>query len=186
MGWLIEGQNALLAAQVVVALMTAFATVALWRVTRELATETAALAKMTSRPFVVAVFESSGASSIAMNLGLRNTGNGTAFDVTLEISPSLPDITQSNIDNQSSTQHSVSLLPPGQTLELRGVLGSKVSDQSFAVKIGWSNSPGSGSRETLSYNMMVQDGFRAGWNTKGLHQVAEELEKIRKQLGSGK
>lgn len=85
--WFAVADNALSFAQLVAAFVTALATFALWRVTRVLAVETKTLAAMTSRPFVVCSLESSGASAIALNLTLRNTGNATAFDVKLELSP---------------------------------------------------------------------------------------------------
>ena len=90
--WLSHAGNILALAQLVAAFVTAVATWALWRVTRVLAVETATLAKMTSRPFVVCMLESSGASSRALNLVLRNTGNATAFDVTLQLAPHFPKV----------------------------------------------------------------------------------------------
>ena len=87
--WLIEGANLLAFAQLIAAFVTALATIALWRVTKLLANETSVLAEMTSRPFVVCALESSGASAIALNLVLRNTGNAAAFDIEVEISPPL-------------------------------------------------------------------------------------------------
>lgn len=47
--WLAEAANALAAAQLFAALVTAAATFALWRVTRVLSVETKTLAAMTSR-----------------------------------------------------------------------------------------------------------------------------------------
>ena len=88
--WFSQGANALAFSQLVAAGVTAIATIALWRVTRVLAVETKVLAKMTSQPFVVSSFESSGADPTALNLTLRNTGNATAFDVKFRITPAPP------------------------------------------------------------------------------------------------
>lgn len=72
--WFLHAANLLAFSQLIAAAVTAWATFALWRVTRVLAVETKTLAAMTSRPFVVCSLESSGASAVALNLTLRNTG----------------------------------------------------------------------------------------------------------------
>lgn len=180
--WFSDGENSLAAAQVAVALVTALATLALWRVTRVLAVETSALAKMTSRPFVVGALESSGASATALNLTLRNTGNATAFDIKLEMSPALPKPNGDKPEDDTLTTHEISLLPPEQALHIQGVMGPEVHDKVFAVTVSWAGIPGASDRETLSYKIEAKDGFRGGWNTKGPHHIAEELEKLRKQM----
>ncbi|MCC5967757.1 MAG: hypothetical protein JJU24_16670 [Natronohydrobacter sp.] len=179
-GWFAEAANALAFAQLVAAFVTALATFALWRVTRVLAVETKTLAAMTSRPFVVCHLESSGASAIALNLTLRNTGNATAFDVKLQLSPALekPDGSPPDVDDLTSWE--ISLLPPGQALTTQGVMGPKVYGQVFSATVSWAALPGASVRESLSYSFEPKDGFRGGWNTKGLHQIAEELEKLRR------
>lgn len=180
--WFTDGENLLAAAQVVAALVTALATLALWRVTRVLAVETSALAKMTSRPFVVGALESSGANPKALNLTLRNTGNATAFDIKLEMSPPLPKPNGDKPKGETFTRHEISLLPPEQALHIQGVTGPDVYDEVFAVTLSWAGMPGASDRETLSYKIKFKDGFRGGWGTKGLHHIAEELEKLRKQM----
>lgn len=181
--WLSGAANALAVAQLAAAGVTALATIALWRVTRVLAVETAVLAKMTSRPFVVCGLESSGASAIALNLILRNTGNATAFDVNLELSPALPKPDGSPPEDETLSTRDVSFLPPGQALTIQGVMGPEVHDKAFAATVSWASLPGASVRETLSYTFKPKDGFRGGWNTKGSHHIAEELEKLRKELG---
>lgn len=178
--WL--ASNALTLAQVFAALVTAAATYALWRATRVLAVETTVLAKMTAQPFVVCWLESSGASAVALNLTLRNTGNATAFDIKLKLSPALPKANGGASDNPDEMSFETSLLPPGQLLSIQGVMGRDVHDKVFSTHISWASKPESGERETLSYCFEPKDGFRGGWNTKGVHEIAEELEKIRKQL----
>lgn len=179
--WFTSGAHVLAFAQVIAAFVTALATIALWRVTKVLAVETKTLAAMTSRPFVVCSLESSGASAIALNLTLRNTGNATAFDVKLELSPALnaPDGTASE---EPLTAWEISLLPPGQALTTQGVMGPEVHDNVYSATVSWTSMPGASVRETLSYSFTAKDGFRGGWKTKGPHDIAEELEKLRKQL----
>ena len=106
--------NALALAQLVAAFVTAIATIALWRVTRVLVGETKTLAAMTLRPFVVCSAESSPVSAISFNLVLRNTGNATAFDVKLQLSPPLANPDGSPLADETMTKWEISLLPPGQ------------------------------------------------------------------------
>jgi len=181
-GWFTEAANALAVAQLVAAFVTAIATFALWRVTRVLAVETKTLAAMTSRPFVVCSLESSPASAIALNLTLRNTGNATAFDVKLQLSPALEKPDGSPPDDETMTKWEISLLPPGQILTTQGVLGPTVHDKVFSATVSWASLPGASVRESLSYKFEPKDGFRGGFASKGVHHVAEELEKLRKQL----
>ena len=181
-GWFTAPANALAVAQLVAAFVTALATIALWQVTRVLAVETKTLAAMTARPFVVCILESSEASAIALNLTLRNTGNATAFDVLLELSPALEKPNGNPPDDPTKTTWKISLLPPGQSLTTQGVLSTKVFQYVFEAKISWASAPGSSVRESLSYTFEPKDGFRGGWATKGLHDIAGELEKIRNKL----
>ena len=180
--WFSNGDNALSAAQIAVALVTALATIALWRVTSVLAKETSALADMTSQPFVVCALESSGASSVAMNLTLRNTGNATAFNIELKVLPALPEPDGSKLNDAIVTKHEISLLPPGVALPIQPVMARDTHDTIFEIELSWAGIPNTSKRETISYKIEAKDGYQGGWNTKSTHHIAEELEKIRKQL----
>lgn len=185
-GWVAD--NNLILAQVFAALVTAFATIALWRVTRILAVETATLAKMTAQPFVVCWLESSAADPIALNLTLRSTGNATAFDIKLEVTPALPEkpgIDGSPPEEGTKTEFETSLLPPEQMLSILGTMGPQVHDTQFTAVVSWSTYPGAADRQTLKYKFQAKDGFRGGFRSKGVHQIAQELEKIRERLPRG-
>ncbi len=179
--WFCDGENFLAATQVAVGLVTAAAAVALWHATRELAKETSVLAKMTSRPFVVCALESSDADATALNLTLRNTGNATAFDIKLEMSPALPKPNGDKPEDDTLTTHEISLLPPEQALHIQCVKGPEVHGKVFAVTVSWADMPGASDRQNLSYKIEAKDGFRAGWNTKGPHHIATELERWGKE-----
>ncbi|MFD1482550.1 hypothetical protein [Paracoccus nototheniae] len=180
--WFSNGANVLVAAQVFAGVVTALATIALWRVTRVLAVETKVLAKMTSQPFVVLNFESSGADPTAINLTLRNTGNATAFDVKLRITPAPPQANGQPAANPEQKAAEVSLLPPGQVLPLQGVMSRDVGDAVYEVWVSWSRMPGSSEREELTYKTEPEHGFRGGFHTKNVHHVVAEIEKLRKEL----
>jgi hypothetical protein len=180
--WFSNADNVLAVVQVFAAFVTALATLALWRVTKVLAVETAELASMTSRPFVVGSLESSPASALALNLTLRNTGNATAFDIELTVSPALPKANGTRNPLLNQTERKVSLLPPTQALTLQGVMGSNIHDEVYQMKVSWADKPGSEVRESLSYSIEAQDGFNGGWSDKNVHHVADELKKIREAL----
>jgi hypothetical protein len=180
--WFSIGENLLATAQVIAAIVTAIATFALWRVTRVLAVETSALAKMTSRPFVVCGIESSLADPTALNLVIQNTGNATAFDIVANITPPLPQPNGQPSKDKTKTTLGVSYLPPGQVLPRKGVMSRDIPDVTFKVEISWALFPDSIEREIISYNIDAGDGFHGGWHEKGMHQMVQELEKIRKLL----
>jgi hypothetical protein len=182
--WFAEAANALVFAQLVAAFVTAIATIALWRVTRVLAVETKTLAAMTSRPFVVCSAESSPVSANSFNLVLRNTGNATAFDVKLQLSPPIANPDGSPLADETMTSWEVSLLPPGQALTKYAGFGPDIHDKTYTAKVSWASLPGASVRESLAYEFEAKDGFQGGVITKGPHHIAEELERLRKQLAS--
>lgn len=99
-----------------------------------------------------------------------------------ELSPALEEPNGAPPDDPNGTQWEISRLPPGQALSRQGVMSTKVYGKVFDAAVSWAAMPGASIRESLSYSFEPKDGFRGGWNTKGLHQIAEELEKLRKQL----
>lgn len=135
---------------------------------------------MTSRPFVVCGIESSLADPTALNLVIRNTGNATAFDIKATITPPLPKPNGEPNEDATQTELEISFLPPGQVLPRKGVMSRDIPQTNFSVVVSWSLEPHSTNRETLEYSIEASDGFRGGWNEKGLHQIAQEIEKIRK------
>lgn len=176
-------ENSLTLVQVFSALATAVATIALWRVTKVLAVETKTLAKMTAQPFVVCWLESSAGDALAMNLTLRNTGNATAFDVKMTMTPALSLRSDGTpAEGDTSTVFNPSLIPPGQMSRIRGDLAQNIHDTIFNVVISWSDRPGSENREELEYSFEPKDGFRAGYNPKGVDDIAKSLEGIRKGM----
>lgn len=179
-GWLIAPGNAVAAAQLFAAVVTAGATIALWYVTRILAIETKVLSESASRPFVLCAFESSLADSRALNVVIRNTGNAPAFDILANITPALPRPDGSKDAEKVDTTYNISVLPPGAVLPKQGIMSTEIYGQDFTVSVSWSAFPRGKKRETLEFTTTAQDGFRGGWSTKGYHQIAEELEKIRK------
>lgn len=181
--WFTETANILAVAQLVAVVVTAWATWALWRATRVLAVETKTLAAMTSQPFVVGTIENAGVSAhTVLNFVLRNTGNATAFDVQAKISPAMPNVAGGPDPDPNETIYALTLLPPGQALPLKGIVLEMIYNKSFELTISWAQRPGEKSKTLIKYFIHGKDLPNEDWHIKGLHNIAEELEKIRKQL----
>jgi len=157
----------------------AWATFGLRRATDVLAEETKTLAKMTARPFVVCALEESGAHPVTCNVTLRNTGNATAFDIKLKVSPALPEFDGSLPDNETLTIYNASHLPPGQALPIKPQLKKYVHGKVFGVTISWATMPAGPLCQPLSYETKLTG---AGVTVKGLHDIAGELKIIRQQM----
>ncbi|MGR3821007.1 MAG: hypothetical protein ACU0A5_00370 [Salipiger marinus] len=181
--WFANSENALAFSQLAAAAVTAIATIALWRVTRVLAVETKTLAAMTSQPFVVGTIENAGVSAhTVLNFVLRNSGNATAFDVRAKITPAIPNVAGSSEPEPIEEIYELTLLPPGQALPLKGVVLQAIYDKKFEITISWSRRPGEKTETVMKYFINGKDLPNEDWNIKGLHNIAEELEKMRKLL----
>jgi hypothetical protein len=179
--WLFEATNAFTIAQLLAMIVTAFATIALWRVTKVLAVETKTLAAMTSHPFVVGAFEPSAAKSGAFDVVLRNTGNSAAFDIKVAFTPALPNIPQ-QVEESDETSFEVSILNPGQRLPLCGVMYRDAPETNFKISVSWSSKPSSKEREQINYETHISTAIFLGWNVNGTHEIANELKIIREHL----
>lgn len=161
------------------ALVTALATVALWRATRVLAKETMKLADATAQPQVVASLIPNRWSLLHTDLTIENTGNASAFDISIEFDPPL---TSGEAREELSVpfQH-VSVLKPGQSLTSYLSEVGPYLDRQFVVRIEWARQPGAASREALSY--VIDMGDYSGVSSLGerdpLVQIAKEVKHIR-------
>ncbi|ANG96764.1 hypothetical protein A8A54_09955 [Brucella pseudogrignonensis] len=182
LSWMSDSANFLTLAQLFAALITAAATIALWRVTRVLAVETKTLAKMTAQPFIVCSLRSSAADATALDLIIQNTGNAVAFNIKVVITPPLPAYNGSTSDEITETVIEISMLPPSLNFQKQGVMGRYVHDKTFAAHIEWASLPQGSQIESLDYQFKADDGFRGGWNVKGMHQLVEEVAKIRNKI----
>jgi hypothetical protein len=81
-------------------LVTAIATVALWRATNVLAVETRRMASATSQPQVIVSIEENRWSMTHADMRVANTGNATTFDIKIEFDPPL--IVE--LENQNKTR----------------------------------------------------------------------------------
>ena len=70
-------------------LVTAVATLFLWRVTKLLAVETKRMAEASAQPHVVATLDPNRWSMRHFDLKVDNTGNATAYDIKVDFTPPL-------------------------------------------------------------------------------------------------
>ena len=178
-GWLVNYDSWIPILQIIVAAVTAWATFALWRVTRVLAKETKNLAASASEPFVVAHIECSDISFQTMQLVIENTGNAVAFDISIAISPGLRKPNKTGpLDPTSRDDLSVSICPPRKKVSAAVLIGHEGWEDQYRIEISWGNSPGSPTRHKMTYETSPRDAHRDGWVGKRTHDIGVTLEKI--------
>jgi len=93
-------------------LVTAVATIFLWKVTRLLAQETTRMVNATSQPHVVATLDPSPWSVRFFELNVTNAGTGTAYDIQIKFDPPLKH--EDNLKGTGSPIDRISVLKPAQ------------------------------------------------------------------------
>ena len=166
------------------AIVTAIATVFLWRVTKSLAIETKRLVDLGAQPHVVATIEVNMWSMMHADLRVVNTGNATAYDITIFFDPQIaPKI--SGLEDRGLPLSSISILRPGQELVASiGEIGPLLDD-ARSVEISWKRSSNKDVREYNKYTLDLTGykNLRRLGGSSALTEIAEELRKIRNDLG---
>jgi len=181
--WLTQGGNLLLSAQVLAAAVTAIATIMLWWVTKILAKETRSLAAL-SKPFVTMTLEPNQWTLMYFDQVVENSGDAAAFDIEISISPESP--TKWTDEHKNAIWKEINILRPGQAV--KADMGSYIDleDKKINIQISWADRPLGKKREVLKYAIDMahfKEKGRLGANTP-LHQIANEVEKIRKDWRS--
>ncbi len=164
--------------------VTAVATIFLWRVTRLLAKETTRMVEAADQPHVVATLHPNRWSLRHFDLVVGNTGNATAYDIQIGFNPPLENGENRREDAKIPFEQ-VSVLKPGQ--ELRSYLADihALEGKSFEVTISWRHGSQNKHRETNVYTLNMAD--YAGASELGQDPaigMARSLEKMEKSLGS--
>ena len=155
----------------------ALATIALWRVTETLATETKRMADATGQPQIICSLMPNPWALIYLDIVIENTGNATAFDIVVKIDP------EPVLDDQRDERplSSISVLKPGE--KLASFLGATRDniETVFNVQISWKLAPDAASRQSLDYkldmNFMKQMTILGAANPQV--QIAEQVKHIR-------
>lgn len=173
------GPIAATVATVLGTLVTAVATVFLWRVTRVLAVETKRMAEASAQPQVVAHIEPNRWAGNHADLFVSNTGNASAFDIRVTFEPPL------ERDGRHQTRavplQRISLLKPGQ--EVSSHIGSwaPLLKKTYRVEILWKRHPKDVEAEALTYTLDMNDieGMSRLGAADPMIQVADQLKQLR-------
>ncbi len=173
--WISHYNNLIMSVQVLIAGVTAFATVVLAFVTRN-------LARVSKRePYVVGNLESAEYEPRYVNFVIKNTGNAIAFNIKVNITPAIPDIDGTPIKGETENNFKVLILPPNQKFSFLGFDSRKAPMEKFDVTISWASKPKGKRRKSLTHSIDNR-GNQGGWGVKGLDRIAREFEKTTKHL----
>ena len=165
-------------------LVTAVATLFLWRVTKLLAVETKRMAEASAQPHVVATLDPNRWSMRHFDLKVDNTGNATAYDIKVDFTPPLIN-GEGRAGAMAVPFENISLLKPGQGMGSYLAEYSIVSKRVYSVRVSWRRSSADSQREENVYTINMAD--RQGVSDLGgdpLVNIANDLAKIREDLRS--
>lgn len=165
-------------------LVTAIATIFLWRVTKLLAVETKRMAEASARPHVVATLDPNRWSMRHFDLKVDNTGNATAYDIKVDFTPPLV-----NGVGRAGGMHvpfeNISLLKPGQGMSSYLAEYPLVRGRVYSVRVTWRRSFADSQREENVYSINMAD--RQGVSDLGgdpMVKMANDLAKMQEDLRS--
>ena len=173
--WISHYNNLIMSVQVLIAGVTAFATVVLVYITW-------VLARLSKREaYVVGNLESTEYEPRYVNFVIRNTGNATAFDIKVNITPAIPDIYGKPIKGETENNFRVLILPPNQKFSFLGFDSREAPMDTFDVTISWASKPKGKRKKSLTHSIDNR-GNQGGWRVKGLDRIARECEKTSEHL----
>ncbi|SFW56238.1 hypothetical protein [Pseudomonas sp. NFACC10-1] len=174
--------DAFSAGGVIATVVTAVATIFLWRVTKLLAKETTRMAEASDQPHVVATLTPNRWSLQHYDLAVDNTGNATAYDIRIDFNPPLENGQGRQKDAKIPFER-VSVLKPGQGLRSYLADINVLRGKSFEVTISWRHGSKAKPREANVYTLDMAD--HLGTSSLGRDPalgVARSLEGIEKSL----
>ena len=165
-------------------LVTAVATLFLWRVTKLLAVETKRMAEASAQPHVVATLDPNRWSMRHFDLKVDNTGNATAYDIKVDFTPPLIN-GEGRAGAMAVPFENISLLKPGQGVSSYLAEYPLVRKQVYSVRVSWRRSFADSTREENTYTINMadhQDVSDLGGDP--MVKIANDLAKIREDLRS--
>jgi hypothetical protein len=157
-------------------LVTAVATIFLWRVTKVLAVETTRMAEASAQPHVVATLTPNRWSIKHFDLHIDNTGNATAYDIETSFDPPLEN--GGARGEKAIPLQNVSVLKPNQGLNSFLSEYELLKGKKYSVTVTWRN-PQKLERERNVYTLNMAD--NEGISRLGddpLIQIADQIKKI--------
>lgn len=136
--------------------VTAIATIFLWRVTKLLARETTRMVDASDQPHVVATLNPNRWSLRHFDLMVDNTGNATAYDIQILFNPPLEN-GEARKDDAIIPFKNVSVLKPGQGLQSYLADINILRGKAYQVSVSWRRGGKSIIRETNTYTLDMAD-----------------------------
>lgn len=172
------------------AVITAVATIALWRVTAVLAQETSRLADSAGQPQIVATLRVNRWTMLYADLVVTNSGNASAFSIKIEFSPPLIIEQEDGRKFRDVPFQSITVMRPGESFSSDVGKAFPMLEKEYIVTTSWLRDPKSTTREYLSYSLSFGDfkDVRQLGATDPLVQIADEVKHIRedwRQVASG-
>lgn len=164
--------------------VTAVATIFLWRVTKLLAKETTRMVEASDQPHVVATLSPNRWSLRHFDLLVDNTGNATAYDIQVRFDPPLEN-GEARKEDAKIPFENVSVLKPGQGLRSYLADISVLEGKAFEVTISWRRGSKDKPRGVNVYMLDMAD--YAGASELGSDPVigiARSLEGVEKSLSN--
>lgn len=164
-------------------IVTAVATFFLWRVTKVLANETTRMVQAASQPHVVATIEPNRWSILHFDLKVHNTGNATAYDISIAFDPPLEN-GEARGDKLEVPLTSISVLKPDQGLSSYLSGYTPLQGKVYTISISWRRNPSSLVKELNVYKLDMNDYdaiTQLGVSDPTV-QIAEQVKKIQENL----
>ncbi|MDF5894634.1 hypothetical protein P4A93_23785 [Pseudomonas syringae pv. syringae] len=162
--------------------VTAVATIFLWRVTKLLAKETTRMVEASDQPHVVAILSPNRWSLRHFDLVVDNTGNATAYDIQIRFNPPLEN-GEARKEDAIIPFRNVSVLKPGQGLRSYLADINVLTGKAYEVSVSWRRGSNTSLRETNAYTLDMAD--FAGRSELGLEPtivIARSLEGLEKGM----
>ena len=163
---------------IVGAVVTAIATILLWRVTRTLAHETKRMADALGRPQVVVTLEPNRWAMNHADFQIENTGTGTAYKIEIAFDPPLSSLSTSE---RIVPVSQFSVLKPGQSFRCYLSEFAPLLAVRFVVSVSWLRDPLGAEREKLTYDLNMTEVANVGQlgaADPGI-ELAEQVKRIR-------
>lgn len=162
-------------------LVTAIATIFLWKVTQVLARETQRMVDATSQPHIVATLDPNRWSMRHFDLNVQNTGTGTAYDITINFDPPLRN--GEGRKEKDNPLQKISVLKPGQGMNSYLSDYASLDSKSYNVTVSWLRRANAVVREENSYTLNMNDikGVSALGGEPSV-KMAEYLKKIQEDI----
>ncbi|MGE8435441.1 MAG: hypothetical protein ACN6P2_02725 [Pseudomonas palmensis] len=162
--------------------VTAVATIFLWRVTKLLAKETTRMVEASDQPHVVATLSPNRWSLRHFDLVVDNTGNATAYDIHVHFNPPLQN-GEARREEAIIPFEKISVLMPGQGLRSYLADIDILRGMRFEVTISWRHGAKSESRTTNSYTLDMADfDGRSELGREPIIDIVRSLESMEKGI----